>query len=40
MQPLVAIVTAGTAISALGYFTYIGMAWGTTDSTEEGENLS
>ncbi|MEV6773299.1 hypothetical protein AB0N05_32165 [Nocardia sp. NPDC051030] len=40
MQALSAITAAGTAMSALGYLTYAAMAWGTTDSTNEGEAVA
>ncbi|WP_269811982.1 hypothetical protein [Nocardia acididurans] len=37
MQALHAITAAGTVMSALGYLTYVGMAWDATESTDEGE---
>lgn len=37
MQALHAITAAGTVMSALGYLTFAGMAWDSTDSIEDGE---
>ncbi|MEU0543537.1 hypothetical protein [Nocardia sp. NPDC005978] len=38
MHPLVAITTAGTAMSALGYLTYAAMAYGATESLRNSED--
>ncbi|MGV9413884.1 hypothetical protein ACWDOP_28635 [Nocardia sp. NPDC003693] len=38
MHPLVAITTAGTAMSALGYLTFAAMAHGATDTLRNSED--